>query len=136
MHFLSSLFTGAYLLLIFLVSLYGLHRCWILYLYFRYYKLASPKQTPALQSTLPHVTIQLPIYNERYVIERLIDRVCQLDYPRERLEIQILDDSTDDTREIVARKVQGLRAHGVQIVHLHRMNRTGYKAGALEAGLM
>src|SRR5579863_6970543 len=112
MQILCDFLTGLYLFLIFIVSLYGLHRCWILYLYFRYYKLAQPLHSPDSQTSWPSVTIQLPIYNERYVVERLIDSVCQMDYPRELLEIQVLDDSTDDTQDIVARKLKMLRAQG------------------------
>jgi cellulose synthase/poly-beta-1,6-N-acetylglucosamine synthase-like glycosyltransferase len=135
MQVLCNTFTAVYFTLVFLLSMYGLHRCWILYLYYRYYKRAEPLRTPALPAILPDVTIQLPVYNERYVVERLIDSVCGLDYPRERLEIQVLDDSTDDTGQIVAAKVQTLQQQGFQISHLHRTDRTGFKAGALEAGL-
>src|SRR5690606_22126075 len=83
----------------------------------------------------PVVTVQLPIYNEMYVVERLIDAVCALDYPRDRLEIQVLDDSTDETREIVELAVRRQRSRGFDITCLRRADRTGYKAGALEAGL-
>ena len=135
MQFLCNLFSGIYLFLIFLLSLYGLHRCWILYLYFRYYKFARPVSPPVIQGPWPSVTIQLPLYNERYVVERLLDSVCQMDYPPELLEVQVLDDSTDDTLEIVARKVRAMQQRGIKISHLHRRDRTGYKAGALESGL-
>ena len=84
---------------------------------------------------LPRVTVQLPIYNERYVVERLIDTVAALDYPRERLEIQVLDDSTDDTVELAAERVRVHREAGLDIVHIRREQRTGYKAGALAYGL-
>ncbi len=135
MQLACSIFTGIYLCLIFILSLYGLHRCWILYLYFRYYKWA-PRELPPVQSAeWPRVTVQLPVFNERYVVERLIDSVCALDYPREQLEIQVLDDSTDDTRAIVAAKVEAMRGKGYRIAQLHRSNRMGFKAGALEAGL-
>src|SRR5882672_1563817 len=106
---------AAYLVLIVLLSLYGIHRYWILYLYFRYYKWAKPMVVPALPHRLPVVTVQLPIYNERYVVERLIDAVCRLDYPRERLEIQVLDDSTDDTSDIVHAVVDRYKAQGFLI---------------------
>ncbi len=86
-------------------------------------------------SELPSVTTQLPIYNERNVVERLLRAVCAFDYPRESHEIQILDDSTDDTREIVARLVAQLREAGHDVHHLMRTNREGFKAGALAAGL-
>jgi cellulose synthase/poly-beta-1,6-N-acetylglucosamine synthase-like glycosyltransferase len=81
------------------------------------------------------VTVQLPIFNEMYVAERLVEAVCRLDYPRDRLEVQVLDDSTDETREIAARQVEALRARGFDIRHLHRTDRQGFKAGALAAGL-
>ncbi|MCP3978713.1 MAG: glycosyltransferase [bacterium] len=84
---------------------------------------------------LPRITVQLPVFNELYVVERLIDSVCALDYPADRLEIQVLDDSTDETRELAAQLVLRRRAQGHDIVHLHRTDRVGFKAGALEAGL-
>lgn len=81
------------------------------------------------------VTIQLPIYNEMYVVERLIDDICQLDYPHEKLEIQVLDDSTDETKAIVERKCAQYKKMGIDIKHIHRTIRSGYKAGALKDGL-
>src|SRR5580765_2210 len=83
----------------------------------------------------PVVTIQLPIYNEMYVVDRLIDAICEIDYPKELLEIQLLDDSTDETREIGELAVRRQAARGFDIKYLHRTDRTGYKAGALEEGL-
>ena len=83
----------------------------------------------------PKVTIQLPIFNERYVIERLVDAVSQFDYPRELLDIQVLDDSTDETREVARACVERHAAQGLPIAYIHRTNREGYKAGALENGL-
>ena len=84
---------------------------------------------------LPRVTVQLPIFNEMYVADRLIDAVCEIDYPRDLLEIQVLDDSTDETTEIAELAVRRHAARGFDINYLHRVDRTGYKAGALEAGL-
>jgi len=84
---------------------------------------------------LPVVTVQLPIYNERYVVQRLIDAVARLEYPREKLEIQVLDDSTDETTAIAAELVEAYRRAGSDITLLHRTTRTGYKAGALRDGL-
>jgi cellulose synthase/poly-beta-1,6-N-acetylglucosamine synthase-like glycosyltransferase len=131
----NHLFMAAYLALIILLSFYGLHRYWILYLYFRYYKWVKPAPIPSLPDPLPVVTIQLPVYNERYVVERLIEAVCRLDYPKDRLEIQVLDDSTDDTTEILRERIAGLKNFGFSIEHVRRQDRTGYKAGALAAGL-
>jgi len=88
-----------------------------------------------LPDPLPVVTVQLPLYNERYVAARLLEAVTAFDYPRDRLEIQILDDSADDTTEIVASLAARLRARGLDVVHLHRTVRTGFKAGALAEGL-
>ena len=84
---------------------------------------------------LPMVTVQLPIYNEKYVVERLIDAICHFDYPKEKLEIQILDDSNDETVEIVGRKVKEFAQQGFDIVHVRRPDRVGYKAGALQYGM-
>ena len=91
---------------------------------------------PSVAGTaLPFVTVQLPIYNEWYVADRLLAACAELDYPRDRLEIQVLDDSIDDTASLIAQKVNVLRAQGVDILHLHRNNREGFKAGALSKGL-
>jgi len=84
---------------------------------------------------LPHVTVQLPVYNERYVIRRLIESVVRLDYPKDRLELQVLDDSTDETTAIAAPLIERFRRAGFDITLLHRVKRTGYKAGALKEGL-
>ncbi|HEV7351088.1 cellulose synthase family protein [Telluribacter sp.] len=83
----------------------------------------------------PKVTVQLPVYNERYVVERLIDTITAFDYPRELLEIQLLDDSTDDTTALIARRVAKYQAAGFTIDHVRRPERTGFKAGALAFGL-
>lgn len=83
----------------------------------------------------PIVTIQLPVYNELYVVSRLIDKVCEIEYPSDKLEIQVLDDSTDETKELIAVKVKEWKSKGIDIIHIHRTNRKGYKAGALEEAL-
>lgn len=135
MQSFGHLFMVVYLFLIVLLSFYGLHRYWILYLYFRHYKWAKALETPALQELLPVVTVQLPIFNERYVVERLIDAICRLQYPREKLEIQVLDDSTDDTQSIARVKAEQLRDQGYDVQYIHRKDRSGFKAGALAYGL-
>ena len=84
---------------------------------------------------LPHVTIQLPMYNESYVVERLIDRIVELNYPKDKLEIQVLDDSTDDTVEKAKAKVEGYQKQGFDIQYIQREDRAGFKAGALDYGL-
>lgn len=87
------------------------------------------------QTNWPFVTIQLPIFNEMYVVERLIDNIMQLDYPKDRFEVHVLDDSTDETVDIVRRKVETYQAKGFNIAHFHRTNRQGFKAGALKEAL-
>lgn len=91
--------------------------------------------TPEMKVPWPNVTIQLPVFNERYMIDRLLKAMTALDYPKDRLQIQVLDDSTDSTKDHVARLVAEYHNNGVNIQHLHRDDRSGYKAGALEAGL-
>ena len=96
---------------------------------------AEATPPPAPPAVWPAVTVQLPLYNERYVARRLLEAVSRLDYPGDRLEIQVLDDSTDDTTAVVAAAVADLRGRGLDVTHLHRRERTGFKAGALAAGL-
>jgi cellulose synthase/poly-beta-1,6-N-acetylglucosamine synthase-like glycosyltransferase len=122
-----------YASLLAVLSIFGFHRYAMTYLYHRYkYRLATPKGKFAV---LPRVTIQLPIFNEMYVTERLVDAVARIDYPRDLLEVQVLDDSTDETQGIARAAVERHRALGLDIVYVHRTDRTGFKAGALENGL-
>lgn len=99
--------------------------------------LKSKKQSPLVpdKNFEPIVTIQLPIYNEMYVVERLLDAVVQIKYPKNKLEIQVLDDSTDETTQIIQQKVSALKLQGFDMVHIHRTSREGYKAGALKEAL-
>jgi cellulose synthase/poly-beta-1,6-N-acetylglucosamine synthase-like glycosyltransferase len=92
----------------------------------------SPIYDPA---TTPKVTIQLPMFNELYVAERIIETIAKFDYPADKLQIQVLDDSTDETKDVIAKKVAEVAARGVNIQHIHRVDRTGYKAGALDAAM-
>ncbi len=117
-----------------LLSVYGLHRAQLIWL-FRRHQPQPPVPVRSLSGDLPFVTVQLPVYNERFVVEGLIESACRLEYPRERLEIQVLDDSTDDTTSIAAAAVERAAAAGPPIRLLHRGHRVGYKAGALAAGL-
>ena len=129
----ETLILGTYFFVLVILAVYGWHRYYLVYLYM---KNKGRQPVPAgTFDVLPAVTIQLPIYNEMYVADRLIDAVCQIDYPRELLEIQVLDDSTDETRGVAEQAVRRNAARGVDIVYLHRADRMGYKAGALEAGL-
>jgi cellulose synthase/poly-beta-1,6-N-acetylglucosamine synthase-like glycosyltransferase len=129
----ETLTLAAYFFVLIILAIYGWHRYYLVYLYMRY-KGNEPKAGPPLDP-LPVVTIQLPLYNEMYVADRLIDAVCRIQYPRELLEIQVLDDSTDETRNIADKAARRWAAEGVDIKYIHRGDRTGYKAGALEAGL-
>jgi len=122
-----------YYIVLALLAMYGTHRALMVRLYYRHRR-DVPRPSGALP-VLPRVTVQLPIYNEVYVVERLIAAVAALDYPRELLEIQVLDDSIDETRSIAELAVRRLAAQGVDIKYYHRLDRVGYKAGALEAGL-
>jgi cellulose synthase/poly-beta-1,6-N-acetylglucosamine synthase-like glycosyltransferase len=123
-----------YFTILAVLSVYGVHRYDIIRTYFKHRKKATG-EPPARFAQLPPVTIQLPIYNERYVIERLIDEVTRIEYPRELLQIQVLDDSTDDTAPFAEALVERYRALGFPIEYHHRTNREGFKAGALQAGL-
>ena len=131
MLFLVSVYAFA-LLFIFLYSLAQAHLL-IRYLKQRHSK--RPEHVPHDESFEPKVTVQLPIYNELYVVERLIDAVAKLDYPKEKLEIQVLDDSTDETIQLISEKVKQWSDKGIDIVQVRRDERTGYKAGALKHGL-
>jgi cellulose synthase/poly-beta-1,6-N-acetylglucosamine synthase-like glycosyltransferase len=123
-----------YFIILFVLATYGLHRYWLVYDYYKYRR-NIPGAPPAV-TRWPRVTIQLPIFNERYVIERLVDAVARFDYPRELMDIQVLDDSTDETQQVARACVDRFAAQGLPIAYIHRMNRAGYKAGALENGLL
>jgi cellulose synthase/poly-beta-1,6-N-acetylglucosamine synthase-like glycosyltransferase len=123
-----------YFAVMILLAIYGVHRYTLCYLYFKYRKNA-PGPPPRLFDELPRVTVQLPIFNEQFVIDRLIEAICAMDYPRDRLEIQVLDDSTDETQQVAADIVARYAALGHPIQYIHRTNRHGFKAGALDAGL-
>lgn len=117
-----------------LLALYGMHRIWLLAVW-RRQRRRPPLAAPPLPAILPMVTVQLPIFNERFVAERLVDAAARLDWPADRLEIQLLDDSTDDTCEIVEGRVRHWRERGIRVSHVRRPHRKGFKAGALAAGL-
>lgn len=132
----------AYFTVLLLLSAYGSHRYRLILAVHRRGERARRAAERAhgvglrrLEADPPHVLVQLPVFNERYVVERLIASVAALDYPRERLHVQVLDDSTDDTGEIAERAVAMHRAAGLDVVRLHRGDRAGFKAGALAAGL-
>jgi cellulose synthase/poly-beta-1,6-N-acetylglucosamine synthase-like glycosyltransferase len=118
------------------LALYGAHRSALLFLYLRHRHERTVPRLRFGEANLPMVTIQLPMFNEMFVAERLIDAAARVDYPRHRLEIQVLDDSTDTTSTIARSKCEALRDDGFDVAYLHRNDRTGYKAGALEAGMV
>lgn len=155
-HYLDQTFKGLYrwnafdtwllipyFIVMVILAFYGIHRYQLVWLYFRNRKNEAKWNEPPArfeEDKLPSVTIQLPIFNEQFVIDRLIDACCRLDYPRDRFEIQVLDDSTDETtavaQQIVERYARGFAGMDPQpITYIHRTNRYGYKAGALDAGL-
>jgi cellulose synthase/poly-beta-1,6-N-acetylglucosamine synthase-like glycosyltransferase len=143
-EFLVSVLCTLYLGVLALLSLYGFHRSYLVgkcvQLRDRLRRLASgipplPRERMRAGGTLPVVTVQLPLYNEATVAPRLLEQVALLEYPRDRLEIQVLDDSTDETCDLLAPLIERLRRQGLDVVYLHRRDRVGYKAGALDAGL-
>lgn len=155
-HYLDQTFKGLYrwnafdtallipyFIVMVILAFYGVHRYQLVWLYYKNRKNAAKSSEPPArfaEGELPFVTIQLPIFNEQFVIDRLIDACCRLEYPRDRFEIQVLDDSTDETtgvaRQIVERYAQGFAGMDPQpILYIHRTNRHGFKAGALDEGL-
>src|SRR5208283_3462348 len=122
-----------YFTILIILSIYGIHRYHLVYLYMKN-RGKAPKPQGRFDE-LPRVTIQLPIYNEHYVVERLLEAVTRIEYPRDRLEIQVLDDSTDETCLVCSRLVNEYAAAGVPITYHHRTHREGFKAGALAEGM-
>jgi len=122
-----------YFVLLGFLSIYGGHRYFLAYLFIKNFK--GAKSPEKKFDDLPFVTVQLPVFNEMYVVARLIDSVVKLDYPKDKLEIQVLDDSTDETRSIADQKVKFYKEKGFNIEYIHRENREGFKAGALEKGM-
>lgn len=112
---------------------FGMHGAYMLYIYLKTEKIHPVNH--GLPKDLPKVTIQLPLFNELYVIERLIDSVCKIKYPKDKMEIQVLDDSTDETQQIAQNLVKKFSDEGFDIKYIHRTNREGYKAGALKSAL-
>ena len=146
-HFFDNTFKGLYhanafdmgLLIPYFVVLiwlatYGIHRYTLVYLYYKNKKNCTSEPEKRF-ADLPRVTVQLPIFNEQFVVDRLLQAVCRLDYPREKLEIQVLDDSTDETVEVARDLVEHYASQGYPISYHHRTNRSGFKAGALHEGL-
>ncbi len=146
-HFLDKTFQGLYqangfdlallipyFIVLIVLAAYGGHRYWLVYLYYKHKK-NKTSQPAGHFDELPRVTVQLPIFNEQYVVDRLLDAVSKLDYPREKLDVQLLDDSTDETVEVARALVERYAALGHPVTYHHRDNRSGFKAGALAEGL-
>ncbi len=132
---LIDLMGFAYLVILVWLALYGVANLVNTVLYLRVRKTLKRKTEMPAPKEWPPVTIQLPIFNEKYTVDRLLRAVTQLDYPADRLQIQVLDDSSDDTAKLVSQLVDGYKAQGINIEWLHRENRRGYKAGALAEAL-
>ena len=128
---MAVLFVGVYVFFLSFILLYSLMELNLLFIYL----FKSENRVDSEMNERPYVTIQLPVYNEMYVVERLIDSICKLNYPKNRMEIQVLDDSSDETVALVKAKVNYWKEQGVQIEQLIRPTRSGFKAGALAFGL-
>ena len=133
METLKTAVLVTYFAILGILSIYGAHRLWMLWLYFRHKN--DPPQPMGGPDFLPMVTVQLAVFNEVNVVERLLDHVVKMDWPKDKLEIQMLDDSTDDTVKVAQAVCEKYRNLGYDISYLHRTDRTGYKAGALDNGL-
>jgi len=130
---LLYLFLAIYFFVLITVFIYASHRYYMVYLYYKNQK-NKPVPSGKLEH-LPRVTIQLPVYKEMYVVKRLITAACNIDYPKELLDVQVLDDSTDETAVIAQECVNDFKKQGFDINYMHRDNRAGFKAGALAEGL-
>ncbi|WP_372975343.1 glycosyltransferase, partial [Muriicola sp.] len=134
---ISYIIIGIYSLALVLIFFYSLAQLNLLlnYLGFKRTQDEAPKFNLLDPKEIPSVTIQLPIYNEEYVVERLLDNISKIAYPKSKLEIQVLDDSTDNSVHQTAKRVAELQESGLDIKHIRRENRQGFKAGALKEGL-
>jgi cellulose synthase/poly-beta-1,6-N-acetylglucosamine synthase-like glycosyltransferase/Leucine-rich repeat (LRR) protein len=131
----SLCLTAVYVLAVVAICFYGIHRYWLAWLFVRDNRVRAVRDPPDRFAVLPVVTVQLPLFNERHVAQRIISAAAALDYPRDRLQIQVLDDSTDETVDIARGACHRLAAAGCDIQYLHRQERAGFKGGALEAAL-
>jgi cellulose synthase/poly-beta-1,6-N-acetylglucosamine synthase-like glycosyltransferase len=135
MHTLQTLILALNTFFLFALMVFGAHRLFLIIVYYRVRHLRPDPAGHFEDADLPRVTIQLPMFNELYVVGRLIDAICEFRYPKDRMEIQVLDDSTDETQRVARRKVEEKLREGFDIKYIHRTDRTGYKAGALENGI-
>ncbi|HYL93734.1 MAG TPA: cellulose synthase family protein [Alphaproteobacteria bacterium] len=116
------------------LAMYGFHRYMLVYMYYKNRKNRTTEPVSRF-AELPRITVQLPIYNEQFVVDRLVEAICKLEYPKDKLDIQLLDDSTDETAQVAAAVVERYAALGHPITYIHRSNRSGFKAGALQNGM-
>ncbi|MGH9670079.1 MAG: cellulose synthase family protein [Terriglobales bacterium] len=123
-----------YFAVLIILASYGMHRYVLVFLYYKNRK-KRVTEPPGRFAELPRVTVQLPIFNEQFVVERLVESICRLEYPRDRLDIQVLDDSTDETVDVARAVVERYATLGQPITYHHRTNREGFKAGALQEGM-
>ena len=124
-----------YFVVMVILAGYGMHRYALVYMYYRNRRNRT-SEPPKQFGELPRITVQLPIFNEQFVVDRLVDSICKLDYPKDKLDIQVLDDSTDETVEVARAVVERYAALGHPITYIHRTNREGFKAGALQHGML
>ncbi len=124
-----------YFVVMVILAGYGIHRYVLVYMYYRNRKNRTT-EPPTQFADLPRVTIQLPIFNEQFVVDRLVESICKVEYPKDKLDIQVLDDSTDDTVKVAKAVVDRYAALGHPITYIHRTNREGFKAGALQNGML
>jgi cellulose synthase/poly-beta-1,6-N-acetylglucosamine synthase-like glycosyltransferase len=135
-HVLAKVILVIYGLCLLLIFYYSMVQLSLAFAYRKQRKAQQSRVEPAFDlSNAPKVTVQLPMYNEMYVADRIIDTIAEFEYPRDKFQIQVLDDSTDETKDIIAKKVAEVAARGINIQHIHRVDRTGYKAGALDSAM-
>ena len=134
---LETIILVVYSAALIMIFMYALAQLNLLFNYLRARRTQrnSPKFDLEKPEEVPHVTVQLPVYNELYVMERLLDNIAKLEYPKDKLEIQVLDDSTDESFQTTAKQIEQLQQTGLDIIHLSREDRVGFKAGALKEGL-
>ncbi len=133
MSLFSSFIVTAHFSLLVILCLFGLHRMSMVLRWFKYRKF-TPKK-PINFTDFPKITVQIPLYNEKLVAKRVVDAIVLLEYPADRLQIQIVDDSNDETCEVVAERVKHYQQQGINIEHIQRMKRQGFKAGALKEAM-
>lgn len=135
-HMAARVILVIYGLCLVLIFFYSVIQLSLAFAYLKNKKKQQNRVTPDFDlANAPKVTVQLPMFNEMYVAERIIETVAQMEYPRDKFQIQVLDDSTDETKDIIANKCAEVAARGINIQHVHRVDRTGYKAGALDAAM-